>query len=125
MFFILKKACEKLGLTYPVKWVKSADHVLSYLLREAPFEDPAEFPMPGVILMDVRMPGRPTAEVLAEIKGNEKLRSIPVILWSNYTQEMLQELSNSGMDGFITKPSGFKELMEIIPQITAKMQIQD
>jgi len=102
MFFILKKACEKNGAGHPVRWVKSGDQLLQYLRREVPYAASEQFPLPGVILMDIRMPGMSTQEVLDDIRSNEALKHIPVILWSNYAREEILDVDLNHVDDYQT-----------------------
>lgn len=122
MSYILKKACEKKEVPYPVVWVKSGEQLLDYLFSRGAFAADSRIE-PGVILMDIRMPGKSTKEVLQEIKKEEGLKNIPVILWSNFAKEALsEELKQMEAQDFISKPAGFKELLDVISRITEKIK---
>ncbi len=73
---------------------------------------------PVVILLDLNMPGKDGKDVLREIKGNESLKPIPVIVLTTSSSEKDRELSYElGANCFVTKPNSYSELMELTDSI--------
>ena len=73
---------------------------------------------PSLILLDLNMPGRDGRNVLEEIKGNEQLRPIPVIVISTSSAQKDRETSyRLGANCFLTKPNSYQELCEITDSI--------
>ena len=73
---------------------------------------------PVVILLDLNMPGNDGKDVLREIKGNESLKPIPVIVLTTSSSEKDRELSYElGANCFVTKPNSYSELMELTDSI--------
>ena len=67
--------------------------------------------LPDVIYLDLNMPLMNGEECLDDIKNEQKLSKIPIIIYSTYVDEDTSDrLKNKGANGFLTKPSSFSEL---------------
>ena len=76
-------------------------------------------PLPGLILLDLNMPRKNGREALNEIKQDERLRKIPiVILTTSRAEEDLLASYNLGANSFIVKPVTFDKLVEVIRAVT-------
>ena len=74
---------------------------------------------PDIVVLDLMLPGRSGFDVLAEIKGDEKLKSVPVVIFSNKdTQEDKQKAQEMGARGFYVKAmTDLSELIELIESL--------
>ncbi len=71
--------------------------------------------LPDVLFLDLNMPRKNGFECLAEIKHDEKLKSIPVIIFStSFEQEVVNLLHKNGAQYFIRKPAAFALFQKII-----------
>jgi CheY-like chemotaxis protein len=71
------------------------------------------------ILLDMRMPRRDGIEVLYEIKGNPRYRSIPVIIWSGEeTEKYMPRAYALGCNTFVEKPVGYEALLRKVRDLT-------
>lgn len=71
--------------------------------------------LPNILFLDLNMPRKNGFECLAEIKLNNKLKTVPVIVFStSLEQEVVNSLYNTGAQYFIRKPSEFAQLKKII-----------
>jgi CheY-like chemotaxis protein len=99
---------------------RDGEELMDYLFRRGPFADPADSPAPGLILLDLNMPKKDGREALAEIKTNEALRNIPVIiLTTSKAEEDIFRSYDLGVNSFITKPvtfAGLAEAMKVLAQ---------
>lgn len=76
--------------------------------------------LPDVIFMDLNMPRMDGKQCLFEIKNNEKLRHIPVMMYTTSSHSAdIEQSMQLGAVCFITKPADFKELKNIISIIAA------
>ncbi|GAA1870279.1 response regulator [Pseudonocardia ailaonensis] len=88
---------------------------LAYLRREPPYEDS---PRPDLVLLDLNLPRRDGREVLAEVKNDETLRSIPVIvLTTSQAEEDVLRSYQLHANAYVTKPVDFDGFIEAIKQI--------
>lgn len=73
---------------------------------------------PDIVLLDLNLPRKNGHEVLAEIRGDERLRQTPVIVFTSSAAEQdVQQAYNLHANCYVTKPGGFLELMETIKKI--------
>jgi len=71
--------------------------------------------LPHILFLDINMPRKNGFECLSEIKLNDKLKEVPVVIFStSYEQEMVNLLYESGAQYFIRKPSEFSSFKKII-----------
>jgi CheY-like chemotaxis protein len=98
-----------------VKFVVDGQDLMEYLRREGKYADPAvDAPRPGLILLDLNMPRMDGREALAEIKSDEFLRQIPVVvLTTSQDEEDVLRTYDLGVNSFITKPVTFEGLVEV------------
>ena len=70
---------------------------------------------PHVIYLDLNMPRKNGHECLEEIKGNDGLKSLPVIIYStSYLAEVVKSLYERGASYYIRKPAAFADLKSVI-----------
>jgi CheY-like chemotaxis protein len=108
-----KEALQQSRLGNDLRSVLDGEELMYYLLRRGLYADPANAPVPGLILLDLNMPKKDGREALAEIKADPKLRKIPVIvLTTSRAEEDVFRTYDLGVSSFITKPVTFDGLVE-------------
>jgi CheY-like chemotaxis protein len=87
---------------------------MDYLRHEGRYADGSvDAPRPGIILLDLNMPKKDGREALAEIKSDETLRRIPiVVLTTSKDEQDVLGTYDLGVNSFITKPVTFTGLVE-------------
>jgi len=74
--------------------------------------------LPDVIFLDINMPIISGWQCLAEFKKTEHLKHIPVIMFTTSSQDREKDTAKElGADGFITKPSEYKKLKELLSSV--------
>ncbi len=75
---------------------------------------------PGLILMDIQLPGMDGLQATAELKRDEATRSIPVIALTALAMKGDEErIRAAGCDGYIAKPMRYQEFQATIAQLLA------
>ncbi|GGJ98076.1 two-component system response regulator [Pilimelia anulata] len=88
---------------------------LAYLRREEPYPDAVR---PDLILLDLNLPKRDGREVLQEIKADEDLRQIPVVvLTTSQADEDIVRSYALHANAYVTKPVDFDRFIEVVRQI--------
>lgn len=111
---LIRKAFKEVKLMNVMDVVKDGEEVTAYLRRQGQYRN-AE--LPGLLLLDIRMPKKDGFEVLKEIKSDPALKSLPVIILTTSKQE--EDVVTSYADGacsFITKPVGFEQFQKMVAQ---------
>jgi CheY-like chemotaxis protein len=95
--------------------VSDGDQALQFLRRTGVF---ADAPRPGLILLDVNLPRRSGLEVLAELKQDQELLVIPVVmLTTSRAEEDILRSYSLHANAFVTKPVDFEHFIDAIRQI--------
>jgi CheY-like chemotaxis protein len=113
---LTRDALEDARLANDMRFAVDGQDLLDYLRREARYADPSiDAPRPGIILLDLNMPKKDGREALAEIKADESLRRIPVVvLTTSKDEEDVFRTYDLGVNSFITKPVTFGGLVEVM-----------
>jgi CheY-like chemotaxis protein len=95
--------------------VSDGGEALSYLRREGEY---ADAPRPDLILLDLNLPRRDGREVLAEVKADESLRHIPVIvLTTSQADEDVLRSYQLHANAYVTKPVDVNQFVAAVRQI--------
>jgi CheY-like chemotaxis protein len=95
--------------------VSDGVEALQYLRREGDFADARS---PDLILLDLNLPRKDGREVLAEVKGDADLRSIPVVvLTTSKAEEDILRSYDLHANAYVTKPVDFNRFIEVVRQI--------
>jgi CheY-like chemotaxis protein len=109
---LTRDALQDSRLANQMKFVVDGQDLLDYLRRQGRYSDPSvDAPRPGIILLDLNMPKKDGREALAEIKADDSLRRIPiVVLTTSKAEEDIVRTYDLGVNSFISKPVTFDEL---------------
>lgn len=95
--------------------VPDGQEALDYLYNENHYEDSQKYPRPGLILLDLRLPKVDGLEVLARIKGDEKLATIPtVILTTSAAETDIAKAYQSHANSYLVKPIDFSKFVDLL-----------
>lgn len=75
-----KRSCRKAGMDIPIMYCADGDEALDFLLKRKRNAAQANWPIPGLIVLDLNLPGTDGREVLHILKSHEHLKAIPVII---------------------------------------------
>jgi len=97
---------------------RSGEDALDYLFGRGKFSDRDAFPLPSLILLDLKMPGIDGFEVLRQIKNTDILKRIPVIVLTSSKEEGDRTLSyDIGANSYLMKPVAFTGFIDVIKRI--------
>ncbi len=116
-FFLMKSAFKESALPFPyqVSFLSNGQVLLDYLRRNGEYSDPSVSPRPCLILLDLNMPLKDGREVLKEISADPALNEIPVVVLTTSSSEEDKALTRElGAIAFVTKPSSFAELVDLL-----------
>lgn len=110
-----KEAFEHHKIRNELHVVTDGEQALRFLSREGEY---ADAPRPGLILLDLNLPRRDGREVLAEIKADPSLRTIPVVvLTTSEAEEDILRSYSLHANAYVSKPVDFERFVEVIRQI--------
>lgn len=112
---LIRDAFVESRLNNNLQFVEDGEQLIDYLYNRGEFSDKNKYPRPGLILLDLNMPRKDGREALKEIKSEELLRSIPVVvLTTSKAEEDILKTYDLGVSSFITKPVKFDSLVDIM-----------
>jgi len=112
---IAQEALKASSLTSKLTVVPDGVEAIKYLRRE---EEYADAPRPDLILLDLNLPRKSGHEVLAEVKADQALRKIPiVVLTTSGAAEDVVRSYDLHANVFVTKPVDFDHFTGVIKQI--------
>lgn len=108
-------AFSEASLDNEIKVVTTGEEGISYLLGQGEFSDRKKYPLPHLILLDLKLPGISGIEVLKIIKNTPKIKRIPVIILTSSKDEGDRILSyDYGANSYLVKPISFVEFLTVI-----------
>jgi CheY-like chemotaxis protein len=95
--------------------VSDGEQAIGYLRREGEY---AGARRPDLVLLDLNLPRKDGREVLAEVKADEELRTIPVVvLTTSEAEEDVLKSYQLHANAYVTKPVDFERFVSIVRQI--------
>jgi two-component system, chemotaxis family, response regulator Rcp1 len=95
--------------------IPDGQEALDFLYRRGIFR---QAPRPDLVLLDLRLPGMDGLDVLAEIKGDEEIGSIPVVIMTASDDEQDRLLCESHqVEAYMTKPVNLKKFLSVVHQL--------
>jgi two-component system response regulator len=112
---LTKEALEESKLQVSLNVVRDGVEAIAYLRREGEYTQATR---PDLILLDLNLPRLNGREVLQEIKNDDKLKLIPiVVLTTSDTHEDIRSSYDLGANCYINKPLGMDEFIQIVRAI--------
>jgi CheY-like chemotaxis protein len=94
---------------------RDGEEAMEYLFHKGKY---ADAPRPDLVLLDLNLPRKDGREVLAEMKADENLKSIPVVILTTSRSETdVLKVYNLHANCYITKPLDLKQFIDVIKSI--------
>ncbi len=112
-----KDAVEELKLSVNLTLVENGSQLMKLLTDN-------NYTKPHVIFLDINMPAKNGIECLQEIKANDNLKEIPIIMFTTaYDRELVHTLHSGGVKYFIKKPNNFSDLKAVIEKAITLIEL--
>ncbi|WP_018479232.1 response regulator [Pontibacter roseus] len=116
---LIKEALDESRLSNAVQFVENGEELMDYLHNRGRFTEKEKFPTPGLILLDLNMPKKDGREALKEIKADDHLRVLPVVvLTTSKAEEDILRTYDLGVSSFISKPVTFSSLVDVMKTLS-------
>jgi CheY-like chemotaxis protein len=116
--FFLRRAFQKAGLTNAVLDVPDGEGAINYLSGVEDYADRKQFPMPSLLLLDLKMPKVSGFEVLEWLSQRKDLEKLTVIvLSSSGLQSDIQRARSLGADDYRVKPADIDDMITMVKEI--------
>ena len=107
-------ALKKSKVTNEIVVARDGDEALDYLYRRGKFQS-RELGLPAVVFLDLKMPKVNGIEVLRQMKSDDVLKLIPVVMLTSSREEVdLVTSYELGVNAFVVKPVGFQQFIDAV-----------
>ena len=121
-----KRAWKENNIANPLYIVRDGEECLDYLHQRGKYGEPDAAPRPGILLLDLKMPKMDGLAVLKQIREDQKLRRLPVvILTTSKAEEDRLKSYDLGANAYIVKPVGFQNLAGAVRTINLFWELVD
>lgn len=109
-------ALKRGNVQHRLTWLSDGEEALEFLHRRGKF---SVAPHPDLILLDLSLPKKDGREVLKEIKQDEGLKSIPVVILTASTdQEDIAATEQLEVESYLTKPVDLPKFLRIVQELS-------
>ena len=116
--FRLDCAFDKADVFAPLPILRSTEEAVAYLNGDAPFADRNRYPLPNIVLLNLRPSAMSSLEMLGWIRGQSHLHRIPVVVpGDGVDPESLRRAYGLQANSYLVKPGSFEELVEMVRAI--------
>jgi CheY-like chemotaxis protein len=112
---MLERAFEKAGWRGALRVAQDGEQAIEYLGGRGRYVNRELYPMPFLILLDLKMPGRDGFEVLRWVRADQNLkRLLIVVLTSSNLEADVDRAYELGANSYLVKPVGFQEMVNMV-----------
>ena len=117
---LLRAATRHAKLKLELHNVEDGDKAIAYLNGLGPYANRAHYPLPSLILLDLKMPRATGFEILKWIRNHPELGHLPVVILSgSELRDDIRDAYSIGANSYLIKPLGFDALVEMVKEVGA------
>ncbi len=115
---LMKAALGRANLVNPLQVAIDGEQAIAYLAGDGEFADRRKYPLPSMVLLDLKLPRVSGLEVLEWIRRQPRFKNLPVVvLTSSYHSPDIQKAYSLGVNSYLHKPIGFSDLAEMMKSV--------
>ena len=112
---LFRRAKDKTNLANPLQVVEDGEAAVAYLSGQDQYADRNRYPLPALVLLDLKLPRKSGLEVLAWLRKQPGLRRLPVVVMTSSKESTDVGLAyDLGANSYLVKPVAFDNLLEMI-----------
>jgi CheY-like chemotaxis protein len=112
---MFRRAARRAKFSQPLHVVTNGEEVLAYLKGEGRFSDRSQYPLPGLVLLDLKMPRMNGFEVLQWVRQQPQFTALQVVVLSS--SDEIRDINRAyqlGANSFLVKPLSFDEFVGML-----------
>jgi len=110
---LIRKAFEKGQILNPLFVVRSGEEAMAYLAGEGKFRNREEYPLPDLMLLDIKMPGLDGFEVLRWVRAQSGFSSLLIVMLTSSDRVFdVNQAYKLGANSFLVKPLDFENYLQ-------------
>jgi CheY-like chemotaxis protein len=116
--FLMGRAFDRAGIPNRLLVVRNGQEAIDYLAGTGQYADREKFPVPGLILLDLKMPWMDGFDVLTWLRAQKRFNELPVVvLTSSKLQADVDRSRQLGVYDYRVKPHGFEDLVKLLDDV--------
>ncbi len=117
---LLEQACRRAAVAFQLHSVSDGETAIAYLGGTGAYASRERYPLPYLILLDLKMPRKSGFDVLTWMRSQPQLRCLPVIIFTASNQEEdIKRAYEAGANSYLVKPVDIHSLIELVKLIEA------
>jgi CheY-like chemotaxis protein len=112
--YFFQHAMKRLNLPNPIQVVTDGREAVQYLKGAGKFADRQQFPMPDLVLLDLKLPHLMGLDVLQWIRKDARLDLVVVLLTASAEEVDIATAYHLGANAFLVKPSEARKMVELV-----------
>ncbi|MGZ8899740.1 MAG: response regulator [Limisphaerales bacterium] len=115
---LIRLAFRRVGIIDTIHLVKDGDEAMRYIKGEGAYTDRHQFPVPTLVLLDLRMPQTSGFDVLRWIREQPKLANVVIVVMSGSKNDAdIERAYSLGANSYLIKPSRFEEMVKMMESL--------
>ncbi len=113
--FFVERAFKQAQIANPLRRVQDGEEAVAYLRGDGQYADRDKFPLPYLLLLDLKMPRKNGFEVIAWLKQQPVLKRLPVVVLTSSKEDPdVNRAYELGANTYLVKPVKFEGLVEMM-----------
>lgn len=122
---LIRRSLEKASVPNHCHFCRNAEAALEYLMGMGDYSDREQHPLPGLVLLDLKLPGLSGFDLLFWIRSQLQFRDLRVVvLTSSDHMKDVNEAYNLGANSFLVKPLEIKNVDALFSTLKAQLVLQ-
>lgn len=115
---LIRRSLEEYSIDNTIVHMPDGEMALDYVFGRGEYYDREKFPMPNLILLDLRLPKVDGLQVLKTIKHDDGLKHIPVvILTSSESEKDISSAYQSFVNSYLVKPMDYEKFLKLVEEL--------
>ncbi len=116
--FLMRRAFERAGIPNPLLAVHNGQEAIDYLAGTGTYANRTQYPLPGLLLLDLKMPWMDGFDVLTWLRTQAHFNTLPVVvLTSSKLQSDIDKSREMGVYDYRVKPHEFDDLVRLLDDV--------
>lgn len=112
---LMMRAFDKAGVGSRIFHAANGEQVLAYVNGIGKFADRGKFPVPALVILDLRLPDLPGLQLINAIRSLPRTKRLPVVVFSGSADDrMIAAAYDAGANSYIPKTGNAKEMSEVV-----------
>ena len=115
---LIQRAFKKASITNPLNVVEDGEKAIAYLDGKGPYGDREKYPLPMLLLLDLKLPRKSGHEVLEWLRQQPMLKRMTVVVLTSSQQSSdINRAYDLGVNSYLVKPVTFDALVEMVKNL--------